>query len=335
MNTVLAMKFNLQLFADTKVPEGLVQKAWAKQLFKEAERDNFFNKFTGTTANSIIQVMSDLKKDKGDKITVPLLMRLTGEGVEGDNTLEGNEEALQFYDFSVEVDQIRHAVRLEGEMEEQKTQLNLRTQAKEGLKVWLREKIEATITAALVANPTAEHTVFAGGKSAENLLTPTDIMTCDLISIAARKAKTMTPKIRRPVINGKEYYIMLVDPYQARDLKKDQRWIDAAENCAERGSNNPIFTGMLGVWDGVVVHEYENLPRTTTGASSAVVGHALLLGCQAGVKAIAKEPYWREKTFDYGNKAGFATGMIWGAGKSVFNGKDFAVVQAMTSSAND
>ena len=293
MNTVLAMKFNLQMFADTKVTTNLVQKAWAKQLFKEAERDNFFNKFTGNTANSIIQVMTDLKKDKGDKITVPLLMRLTGTGVDGDNTLEGNEEALQFYDFQVEVNQIRHGVRLEGEMEEQKTQINLRTQAKEGLKVWLREKIEADITAALVANPTSEHTVFAGGKTAENLLTPTDVMTCDLISVAARKAKTMTPKIRRPVVNGKEYYIMLLDPYQARDIKKDPRYVDAIQNCAERGVDNPIFTGMLGVYDGVVLHEYENLPRTATGASSAIVGHALLLGCQAGVKAIAKEPYWR------------------------------------------
>lgn len=335
MNTVLAMKFNLQMFAETSVPEGLVQKAWAKQLFKEAERENFFNKFTGTTANSIIQVMTDLKKDKGDKITVPLLMRLTGAGVTGDNKLEGNEEALQFYDFQVAVDQIRHGVCLEGEFAEQKTQINMRTQAKEGLKVWLREKIEADITAALIANPTAEHTVFAGGKTAENLLTPTDVMTCDLISVAARLAKTITPKIRRPIVNGKEYYIMLLDPYQARDIKKDPRYVDAIQNCAERGVDNPIFTGMLGVYDGVVLHEYENLPRTATGASSAIVGHALLLGCQAGVKAIAKEPYWREKTFDYGNKAGFATGMIWGAGKSVFNGKDFAVVQVMTSSAND
>ena len=331
----LISKFDLQMFATTKVPANLVQKAWAKQLFKEAERDNFFEKFTGKGADSIIQTVEDLKKEKGDKITVPLVMRLTGTGVTGDNQLEGNEEALQFYDFAVTVDQIRHAVRLEGNMEEQKTQIDLRASAKDGLKIWLKEKIESTITAALVASPTTEHTLIAGGKTAENLLTTTDVITADMISVAARKAKTATPKIRRPVVNGKEYYIMLVDPYQARDIKKDTKWQEAQKCCAERGMDNPIFTGMLGVYDGVVLHEYENLPRTKTGASDAIVGHALLLGCQAGVKAIAQEPTWKEKAFDYDNQVGFATGMIWGAGKSVFNGKDFAVIQLLTSSADD
>ena len=133
-------KFNLQMFANTTVPAALVKKAWAKQLWKEAQKDNFFAKFTGEGPENIIQVKTELKKDKGDKITIPLVMNLTGAGVTGDNQLEGNEEALQFYDCAVEVDQIRHAVRLQGRMEEHKTQINLRAAAKEGLKNWLVEK---------------------------------------------------------------------------------------------------------------------------------------------------------------------------------------------------
>ena len=326
---------NLQMFANTTVPEALVQKAWAKQLWKEAEKDNFFAKFTGTDQNSIIQIKTELKKDKGDKITIPLVMRLTGEGVTGDNQLEGNEEALQFYDCGVVVDQIRHAVRLEGQMEEQKTSLNLRAAAKDGLKTWLTEKQEKMIVKALTANPTSEHTVFAGARTSENTITASDVMTTDLISKAARKAKTLSPKINRVTVNGKKYYVMLVDNYQARDLKADPKWVEAQKYCAERGVDNPIFSGMLGVWDGVVLHEYENLLRTTTGAASAKVGHALLLGCQAGIKAIAKEPSWKEKSFDYDNQVGFATGMILGIAKAKFNEKDFAVVQVLTSSADD
>ena len=107
------------MFALTTLPTGLVQKAWAKQLWTEAERDNFFAKFTGEGANNIIQVKTDLKKEKGDQITVPLVMRLTGEGVTGDSTLEGNEEKLQMYDCPVTVNQYRHAVRLAGMMEEE------------------------------------------------------------------------------------------------------------------------------------------------------------------------------------------------------------------------
>lgn len=118
-------------------------------------------------------------------------------------------------------------------------------------------------------------------------------------------------------------------------MKKDTKWLQAQYNCAERGIENPLFSGMLGVWDGVVLHEYENLQRTQTGASKAMVGHALLLGCQAGVQAIGKEPFWKEKSFDYENKVGFAVGGIMGFGKSKFNEKDFGVVQIITSSADD
>lgn len=62
--------------------------------------------------------------------------------------------------------------------------------------------------------------MYAGSNTAEGTITATDLLTTDLISAAARKAKTMSPKIRRPKVNGKEYYILLVDPYQARDLKR-------------------------------------------------------------------------------------------------------------------
>lgn len=328
-------KFNLQIFATTKITEALTQKAWAMQLWKEAERDNFFSRFTGTSQDSIIQMKTELKKEKGDQITIPLVMRLTGNGVTGDNMLEGNEEALQFYDFAVKVDQIRHGVRLEGAMEEQKTAINLRQAAKDGLKLWLKEHIEKDIVAKLTASPTAEHIIYAGGRTAENAIEEGDVMTTDLISAAVRKAKTIEPKIRRVTVEGKQYYVILVDPYQARDLKKDEKWLQAQYNCAERGINNPIFTGMLGVYDGAVIHEYEELSRTTTGSASAKVGHALLLGCQAGVKAIAKEPSWKEKAFDYDNQMGFSTGLIYGVGKSKFNNKDFACIQIMTSSKDD
>ena len=327
--------FYLQMFTDTKVPANLVKKLWASQLWKEAQKENFFAKFTGESTDSIIQKITQLAKEKGDKITVPLQMRLSGTPIMGDAMLEGNEEALTFYDYAVTINQFRHAVRLEGAMEEQKTIIDLRKAAKDGLKTWLTEYIEAQIVNALTTSPSTSNTLYAGGKTAETAITATDLLTTDLISVAARKAKTMTPKIRRPKVNGKEYYILLVDPYQARDLKKDSKWLQAQYNCAERGIDNPLFSGMLGVWDGVVLHEYENLIRTNKGASQAMVGHALLLGCQAGVQAIGKEPFWKEKSFDYENKVGFAVGGIMGFGKSQFNSKDFGVVQLITSSAND
>ncbi len=333
-------KFDLQLFATTTITTNMVQKAWAKDLMKEAAKEDFFAKFKGTTSGAIIQVKTELKKDKGDKITIPLVMQLTGNGISGDSTLEGNEEKLTFMDMAVTVNQIRNAVRLEGNMEEQKTALNLRSAAKDALKEWLVEKIQKDTFAALTGTPTTNRIVYGGSATSVGALTTTDTFTANLISVARRKALKASPKFKPVKVDGKEYFVMIIDSYQARDLKNDAKWLDAQKFAANRGSDNPIFTGMLGIYDGVVLHEHDDVVATLDGASGIRVGHALLLGCQAGIEGIAQETSWHEKGFDYDNQVGFSTGMIYGIAKSVFTpsggaAADFATIQVATAAIAD
>lgn len=335
-------KFDFKMFDDTTISEALTQKAWAKQLWKEAQIDNFFDRFTGEGPNAIIERKTDLKKDKGDVITTGLMMKLTGDGVTGEAMLEGNEEKLIFLDFEVRVDQLRNAIRLAGSLTEQKTKHNLRTAAKESLKVWLAEKNEKDTFKALTDAPTANRVLYAGGRTAEGQITASDNFSAEMISAARRKALLAKPKIRPTNVKGKNYYVMIIDSYQARDLKNDEKWINAQKDANVRGEENPIFTGALGLYDGVVVHEHENVIRTKTGAAGVEVGHALLLGAQAAIYAVAQETTWKEKEFDYGDKAGFATGVIRGIKKATFEDKasggekfDFATVQVITSSVAD
>lgn len=84
-----------------------------------------------------------------------------------------------------------------------------------------------------------------------------------------------------------------------------------------------------------MLHEHPTVSVTATGASSANVGHALFLGAQAGAMAVAQESAWREKTFNYGKRAGFACDTILGVAKSVFNSIDFATVQVRTGAKAD
>jgi len=48
----------------------------------------------GPTSASIIQIKDETSKSAGDRITYGLRMQLSGTGVIGDGTLEGQEEAL-------------------------------------------------------------------------------------------------------------------------------------------------------------------------------------------------------------------------------------------------
>jgi len=322
------------------IPNELVKKLWGKQLWMEAEESLFFKKFIGENEDSIIQKVSDLKKDSGDTITIPLLMKLSGDGVTGDNTLEGNEEQMTFYHMPVTVDQIRHAVRIKGKMEEQKSAVKLRTAAKTALKTWLVEKIEKRFFATLGTSPTSSRVLYGGDATAPGEIVAADKLTTTLISTAKRKAMMATPKIRPVRVDGREYYVMVVHPYAARDLKTDNAWLSAQQYANLRGdANNPIFTGALGIWDGVALWEHPWVRLTTEGASGANCCYNTLLGAQAGAWAVAKETFWEEEDFDYHNSVGFATGVIDGFKKSQFGAsgseQDFGVITVITGGASD
>ncbi len=324
--------------AVTTIPQNLVEKAWAKDTWTTALNNIFFGKFMGSGVDNIIQVKEELKKEAGDSITMRLLMKLKGDGVTGDNTLEGNEEAMQYRDFTVTVDQIRNAVRLKGKMEEQKTSADMRKDAKTALSNWLTEYIDGQFFKKLSANPTKDRVVYAGGKTAASAITAADVFSTDVIGKAKRIAMTDTNAKIRPVsVNGKKFYVMIIDPWQARDLRKDEKWLQAQEHAQERGDDNPIFTGALGTYEGVVIHENEQCIRD---AGDVKTGHALFLGAQAGVLAAGSEPTWQEDDFDYHNQKGFSIGRIFGVAKTQFkfdgtNLSDFGVINVITSSVDD
>ena len=95
---------------------------------------------------------------------------------------------------------------------------------------------------------------------------------------------------------------------------------------------NPIFTGALGVYNNVVLHEAFRVPQcVNAGAPIANTRRAFMAGAQAGVFAVGQKeeittPNWVEQLFDYGNQLGVAGGMIAGLKKTVFNSADFGTI---------
>ena len=337
-------RFNLQRFADTEivsVAPDLVKIAWALDTWESGLHKAFFDKFTGGSPENIIQIREELSKDDGDTINIPLLMPLTGDGVSGDDWLEGNEEAMIYRDFKVTINQLRHAVRLKGKMEEQRVSLDLRKDAKVALSNWLADKIDKTIFKELSTDPTSDRIVYGGSATSEGTIGASDTFSTALIGRAKRIALADENTMVKPImINGLETYIMVIDQWQARDLKADQTWIEAQQYANVRGNDNPIFSGALGVYDGVVLHQCNRIQRTTTGSGGTKVGHALFLGRQAAVFAVGTQPTWNEKTFDYGNKIGFEFGRIFGIKKTQFkydgtNLTDFGCINVLTASEDD
>ena len=324
--------------ANTSPNANLVREAWAKKLWADAQDEQFFVKhgFIGESDNSIIVKKLDLKKDKGDTIHIGLSYKLSGSGVAADGTLEGYEEEINSYAMSVSLNQIRNAVRLNGQLAEQKACYDMRSDAKEKLKIWLAEYLDELMFETLATSPSANRVVYCSAShSTVGTMDANDKLTTSYISLAKRVAKLASPRVRPIRVNGKEHYVMVVHPYCMRDLRSDEDWLDAQQFANVRGNDNPIFSGAEGMWDGVIIYEHENVFRDTDGSGSAAIARNLLLGAGAGVWAIGKEPFWREKEFDYANQVGFATGLIHGFAKSVFNGLDYGLITVNASAASD
>ena len=116
---------------------------WSLDLWKQARNLSFINKFLGNGPNAMVQHITDLKKsEKGARAVITLLADLTGDGVAGDRTLEGNEEAMQTFDQVIRIDQIRHANRHEGKMADQKSVVEFRGNSRNVLAYWLSDRID-------------------------------------------------------------------------------------------------------------------------------------------------------------------------------------------------
>lgn len=312
------------------IPANLVPKVWAKKVWHEGVKDSYFDKFTAMDGSNVVHQNKDLTNVKGDSVVFGLMMNLTGSGVEGNRQkLSGAEDTLNIYDFTVQTQLVRNAVS-RFEADDQKSQYDMLKEIKVVLKQWLSDWLDNKLISKLSYNPSNGEVLYASAAGTQSSITANDKLTTTIISRAKRKAMMHAPKVQPIKVDGMDKYIMLVSPWAARDLKDDPKWLAAQQNANVRGSKNPIFTGALGEYDGVILYEYERVQTGNIGASSANVCQNLLLGKQAACFAVARPAKHIEQTDDYGNIAGNGIAFYGAVEKTKFNGADYGIINVMT-----
>lgn len=316
------------------------------KLLQEYVRLAFFNKFMGQGINKAIQVRMDLTKKKGDTITIGLRPKLAGTSrTAGTNTLKGREEILSFYDDEISVDEVRWAVARQGDMTDQRVLFNYEGEAKEALRILAAEELDADITTALIAAQQGADRVLYGSATTNAALNQVDavndMLSLSILRLIKRLTKVQCNPLIRPLrmVGGEETFIALLHPYAVRDMKANigtNEWGDIQKNAADRGKNNPMFTGALGVWEGIALYEYEKLPLLAgVGAGGIDVAQNFLLGAQALGVAWAKLTTPIRDVDDYGDRQGWGLKEIRGMQKLQFNNLDHGVFTFYTSGVAD
>lgn len=288
---------------------------WSMDFWRHARNYSFVNKFLGKGSNSMIQHITELKKsEKGARAVITLLADLEGDGVAGDRTLEGNEEAMKSYDQVIRIDQLRHANRHEGKMADQKSVVEFRNNSRDVLAYWMADRIDqlAFLTmsgvsynmtnkgvprvgsdlrflefGADVSAPTAARRMRWNGTTkvlVENGAT-TDIAAADTPMwelFVQLKAYAKDQFIRGVKTGGGEevFHVFLTPQAMAR-LKLDPTYMLNVRHAQERGDKNELFSGSSVKIDGIVFHEFRHVYNTAGAALGSKWGDpANIDGCQ-------------------------------------------------------
>lgn len=288
---------------------------WSMDLWKQARNYSFVNQFLGKDANSVIQHITELKKsEKGARAVITLLTDLEGDGVAGDRTLEGNEEAMKSFDQVIRLDQLRHANRHEGRMADQKSIVEFRNNSRDVLAYWLADRIDqlAFLTmaglaytvknsggtrvgsdlaslefAADVVAPSAKRvarwdgtnkTLVIGGAS--TAVAAADLPMWELfVQLKAYAKDNYVRGVKEK--GGDETYHAFLSPTAMAKLKLDPTYMLNMRHAQPRGDGNNLYTGAVAKIDGIYFHEFRHVPNTRLAASGSKYGGAGTVdGCQ-------------------------------------------------------
>ena len=296
-------------------------QTWSRDFWRVARNQSFINQFAGTGSNAMVQRVTELTKNqKGTKANITLLADMTGDGITGDNTLEGNEEALRAYDITIGLDQLRFANRIAGRMTDQKTVVNFREQSRDALAYAMADRCDqlAFLTLSGVAythknNGALRTTSSSAGHELVDLEFASDVsaptgdrhrrISGTTIAAGDTTAVTATDKLAyKHIVELKAYakdnYIrgirgagnqetfhMFVTPQQMANLKLDSDFLANVRNAGVRGASNSLFAGSASLMvDGVMIHEFRHV-FNTSGATTGTSGNAGAAGYKWGANA--------------------------------------------------
>lgn len=342
---------------------GITQTQWDTKVYFEYLRKLLWFLFMGTDESAIIQVKTRLQKSKGDTIVFELVGELEGGTVTGNATGEGNEGSFDIFVDQVQIDNVRHLVRVDDvDMSEQRSGLDLLNLAKSRLTNKQKNYVDDQISTKL--SDTSNGRVrgrYLYGKNDDNwdavhatalnsIDDTNDQLTLKSLSKAKRKAQfpgsVDLPKIQPTQVMGNakrltEWFVYVAHGYTTRDLtENDATFINRQLNIPpEPNSKNPLYTGssFKGAHDGVLIHGYDGI-HLEVNVTPVQCAHNLLLGAQAAAWAVGQNPKFKSEGFDLGHKFRAETHEIFGIEKLVFNtanAEDHGVVHHFVAAVDD
>ena len=167
-------------------------------------------------------------------------------------------------------------------------------------------------------------------------MTSKDIMNTVILDELQMLCKNANTKYAMKPIrmkDGNEYYMLLLHPRAALQLRQDERWVKrqlSNYQGIKTLDSDPVATGAMGTWEKIIVKEADHISTCSNSDNSKKIARNLLLGADAAVMGYAQTLDYTEEYTDYHRIFGVAADEIRGIKKLDFNGVDLNIAQVPT-----
>jgi len=310
---------------DTANSLGLtVQTKWSKYVYLEAQRKMFWAQFEGAEGSGMPVIRKDdFAKEALDTIKITSIKQLTGSGVTGASTLQGNEEQMSLVQGNLTVDWVRYAVATDRRTAKRSFLDVIATAS--GL---LANKMAIGMDNAIfTAFGTATTALYAGDATDTATLDASDTFSTTTLD----KIKTyMDSNLAQPLkmSNGSEYYGVVIHPYDAYNLRQDTKWSQAQRDANLRGETNPIFSGAMGVYNGMIIFVNKGVSNSSSKSKCIVFGGETIF------RGYGLMPQFQTQSADYNFQQGVAIEAIYGSKLNNDVNTNFAIVETYAKNPN-
>lgn len=259
---VVEMNVNTSTDLDESIPE-----KWVAELRADADRQTFWGpNFEGEEGSGKpIVRKDDFTREPGDTIRVQTISPLSRAGVTGNTTLTGVEELLNLGQFTLTADWFRHAISF--------NRRATRRSAFDSFKIsrpllakWAAKKIDDDAFKQLIVTETAQSIVFAGDAASAAAMGGANVFTPDEIDRAKLTLQSLGALPFGVIMdNGQErpMFGVVVSEVSEYQLKANSAWNQALREAEIRGQKNRLWTGALGMWNGVIVYTLPSVRAST------------------------------------------------------------------------
>jgi hypothetical protein len=238
-----------------------------------------------------VWVKTDLSAGGADKVYFNAIASLGGDGVHGDEILEGNEESLNIGSYACQVDFVRHAVGLtKKDIEFLSAGRSIEAAAAPLVAMWLGRKRQRDMLMKYITSAVGLNTLRPNNKATRDALTSGDTLSTGVVSQANAIATSIGASPINIMKNGyskvhEMLFLATEDSLQA--LANSSSWLQALQYAGTRGDENTLFRGGYTRWNGNTILHHKVVDADTPGPigspllAKALLGDAIAAGTTA------------------------------------------------------